>query len=109
MNFSLFSVLDAEADEQNLLDVMTVLRPDEMQHFFIKLGIPRGQVEKAEKRRNTADTELQGVEVLLSWKQKNAEHATRRALLNVLESLNYNHSKNQLMAMWKTKYLSEQY
>ncbi|XP_072028048.1 uncharacterized protein [Amphiura filiformis] len=99
--------IEHEAEETDFKDVVELLRPEELQHLYIAMGIPHAQAEKAEKKANTSDVELKGMEVLYVWKQMNGPKATRNAILKALEKCSYISSKQQLENIWKKKYLLE--
>ena len=77
-----YPILDmTTVTERDIREVTDELEPDELQHLFHSLNIPKRDIEHAERSADTPDTRLKARAVLSWWRKTKGKDATREALI----------------------------
>ncbi|XP_072049786.1 probable serine/threonine-protein kinase pats1 [Amphiura filiformis] len=84
-------------------DVICLLRPDDLQKLYFKLGLTSQQIEKAERSTGSHDVELGAMSVFQSWRKERGQHATHIAILDGLEACENLEAKEVLEEKWNIK------
>ena len=86
----------AKISDREIRDVTEEVSPNDLQHLYLELKLPRPMVEHAEFGHS--DSQLRGRSVLVEWRKQRPDEATKRA---VLEALNNCHNLEATQALLK--------
>ena len=91
------------ATDSHFLDVSKVLDPDDLQHFYVKLGLEHRDITHAEVSAGTTDSRLKATAVLRQWKKTRGKKATQQAILQALQECDFLDAREELQVLWSNQ------
>ena len=87
--------------DEDLADVVDQLDPTQMEKLYIRLGLSKSVIRKAMHEDETyGDLDLQGQSVLRRWRQTKGKNATRKTILDAIETCGNYEVVENLEAKW---------
>ncbi len=101
LTFNSGSTVGSDVTENDMLEVIQLLCPEELQILYVKLDISHKNVRKAEDGAGLNDPTIKAMAVLRQWKQTKGKDASKKKILDAMKQCKFMNSYEQLKKIWR--------